>query len=440
MAIAITPTPTRPRERAMTAQRAPASNAAELVLAEQFRALPREVASPARAAAFRRFEEAGLPNRRVEAWHYTDLRAALAAPAATLGAPDAAAIAEARKRLAVLERLAATRLVLLDGYFIAALSDPPPAGVALAPTPPLAPPASDPVLALNVALAQGGLAATFATQTAAKAIEIVHLVSAEGAGAIYSRVALTLEANAQASVVERFVGAGAATQRQVSTWFDLAPGAQATHVALIEDAPALHVESQVVRLAERAAFDGFGLVAGGALARRQIFATLEGVRGRVGFSGLGLVDGLRQADTTLEVVHAAPHGQSREFFRHIVADEGTGVFQGKVIVKPGAQKTDGGMKSQAILLSPHATMDAKPELEIFADDVVCGHGATVGALDAQQLFYLRSRGLPEAEAEAMLLEAFAAEAIGRVADPALAEALLSATRVWLAARGQGRRM
>jgi len=119
----------------------------------------------------------------------------------------------------------------------------------------------------------------------------------------------------------------------------------------------------------------------------------------------GLLDGRRHADTTLEVVHAAPRGESREFYRHIVADEAIGVFQGKVIVQPGAQKTDGAMKSQAILLSPEATMNAKPELEIFADDVVCGHGATIGALDPEQLFYLQARGLPQAEAEAMLLVA-----------------------------------
>ena len=115
------------------------------------------------------------------------------------------------------------------------------------------------------------------------------------------------------------------------------------------------------------------------------------------------------------------------------------MFQGKVIVKPGAQKTDGAMKSQAILLSPEASMNAKPELEIFADDVVCGHGATIGALDPEQLFYLQARGLPQAEAEAMLLEAFAAEAIGRVADPRLAETLIDLTRRWLAGRGKGRR-
>ena len=119
----------------------------------------------------------------------------------------------------------------------------------------------------------------------------------------------------------------------------------------------------------------------------------------------------------------------------IVAGDATGIYQGKVVVQPGAQKTDGAMKSQAILLSPHAVMNNKPELEIFADDVVCGHGATVGALDPEQLFYLQARGLPKAEAEAMLLEAFGADAIARVDDGALAELLHGKMRAWLAARG-----
>ncbi len=133
-------------------------------------------------------------------------------------------------------------------------------------------------------------------------------------------------------------------------------------------------------------------------------------------------------------MHAAPRGVSREFYRAIVADDAAGVFQGKVVVTPGAQKTDGAMKSQAVLLSPHAQMNAKPELEIFADDVVCGHGATVASIDPEQIFYLQTRGIPKAEAEAMLLEAFGAEAIARVDDEALAQRLQARLAVWLAGR------
>ncbi len=420
----------------MTLHRAIAKTAAETTLAEQFSASQGAAPSAWRDAAFRRFEEAGLPTRRVEAWHYTDLRAALASAAPLAKAPDAAAIEAARRSLASLARAGGTRLVLLDGRFVAALSDAPPAGVAVAPTAPEAPAfaEADPMLALNVALTLGGCAVTIEPGRQAPLIEIVHCLSAGGAEAVYSRLAVTLGAGARASVIERFVGAGPHAQRHVSTWMSLAPDAKAAHVASIEDGAGLHVESQVAHLAERAELDAFGFVAGGGLVRRQIFAALAGEGARIALGGLALIDGRRHADTTLEVAHAAPRGQSRELFKHIVADDGVGVFQGKVIVRPGAQKTDGAMKSQAILLSPHAAMNNKPELEILADDVVCGHGATVGALDPEQVFYLQARGVPRREAEAILLEAFGADAIGRVAEPELAEILLSMTRVWLARR------
>jgi Fe-S cluster assembly protein SufD len=417
----------------MNTHRAILKTAAEARLAEQFSASRGATPSARREAAFRRFEEAGLPTRRIEAWHYTDLRAALADAAPLAKAPDAAAIERARRALASTARVGAVRIVLIDGRFVAALSDQPPPGVSLIPGAPEAPALaeSDAMLSLNVALAQGGCAIAIEPGAQPPLIEIVHHFTAPDAASIYSRLAIGLGAGARASVFERFLGAGAAAQRHVVTSIALAPGAKASHFASIEDAAGLHVESQLVSLAKGAEFDGFGFVAGGALARRQIFATLAGERARIGLGGLSLIEGTRHADTTLEVVHAAPNGESREFFKHIVADDGVGVFQGKVIVRHGAQKTDGGMKSQAILLSPHATMNNKPELEILADDVVCGHGATVGALDPEQLFYLQARGLARSQAEAMLLEAFGADAISRVADAGLAEVLLKLTRGWL---------
>ena len=433
--MAIATTRAKRRDEAMTLHRAIANSPAEATLAAQFAEVRGATPSSRREAAFRRFEQAGLPTRRVESWHYTDLRAALTSPLPIAHAPDAAAIEAARAALAALARVAATRFVLLDGHYVAALSDAPPPGVSLAPAAPEAPAAGeiDAMAALNVALALGGCAIAIEPGAEAPPIEVVHYVT-PGAGAIYSRLEISLGAGARGSVVERFVGADAATQRNVSTWIALAARARASHVVSIEDAAGLHVESQIATLAEDTALDGFGFVASGALVRRQIFATLVGERARVGFAGLALIDGRRHADTTLEIIHDAPNGESREFYKHIVADDGVGVFQGKVIVKPGAQKTDGGMKSQAILLSPQASMNNKPELEIFADDVVCGHGATVGALDPEQVFYLQARGLPRREAEAMLLEAFGAEAIARVADVEVAEALLAMTRAWFAPR------
>jgi Fe-S cluster assembly protein SufD len=412
-----------------------AKTAAEAVLAAQFAALRGAPLCARREAAFRRFEETGLPTRRVESWHYTDLRAALANAAPIATAPAEAAIESARRTLASLSRAAASRIVLVDGHYVAALSDAAPARVAISAEPPGAPAVgeADAMLALNVALSVGGCALVVEPGAEAPAIEIVHCAT-PGAEAIYSRLGVTLGAGARASVIERFVGAQKGAQRNVSTWIVAAEGAKASHVCSIEDDAGLHVESQVLNLGQGAALDAFGFVAGGALVRRQIFAKLAGEQARIGLGGLALIDGRRHADTTLEVAHDAPNGESREYYKHIVADDGVGVFQGKVIVQPVAQKTDGGMKSHAILLSPQAVMNNKPELEIFADDVVCGHGATVGALDPEQIFYLEARGLPRREAEAMLLEAFGADAIARVSNPDVADALLAMAQAWLARR------
>jgi Fe-S cluster assembly protein SufD len=214
----------------------------------------------------------------------------------------------------------------------------------------------------------------------------------------------------------------------------LAKGAKARHVAVVGDEPGLHIETHVCDLAENAELEAFGLISGGDLTRRQIFVRMTGDEAKVSLGGLALIDGDRRADTTLQVVHAAPRGTSREFYRAIVDDDAIGVFQGKIIVERAAQKTDGAMKSQAILLSPRAQMNEKPELEIFADDVVCGHGATVASLDPEQVFYLRSRGIPESDAKAMLLEAFGGESIDRIEDELLIEALRARLRAWLGSR------
>jgi Fe-S cluster assembly protein SufD len=390
---------------------------AEATLARQFASL---APSEERQAAFAAFKHRGLPNRRDEDWHYTDLRAKLVAPAPLAPAPDAVRLKAAEAQLAALPRLAARRLVLVDGRHAPTLSD-----ASAAPSSE-APEADSAVVALNIAFAEGAL--RIAPEAS---LEIVHL---DGPGAIFSRLAISVPAKASVTVVERFEGASAATQRNAMAVLDLAEGARCDWTTLIADQAALHIETRRARLAKDAALNDFGLVCGGALVRRTLEVSHHGVKAKIALSGLSLIDGERHADTTLTVRHAAPHGESREYFRHIIADEGSGVYQGKVIVDQHAQKTDGAMKSQALLLSPTSSMSNKPELEIFADDVVCGHGATVGALDPQQIFYMRARGIPEREAEAMLLEAFGAEAIERVADEAVAETLREKLRHWLRGR------
>ena len=296
-------------------------------------------------------------------------------------------------------------------------------------------PVADPLAALNEALSPSGCTISVARGAEiAEPITILHLANGMSAYSVYSRSAIALNAGARASFVEVFEGAQARVQRHSATIMTLAKGAKARHVAVVGDEPGLHIETHVCDLADNAELEAFGLISGGDLTRRQIFVRMTGDEAKVSLGGLALIDGDRRADTTLQVVHAAPRGTSREFYRAIVDDDAIGVFQGKIIVERAAQKTDGAMKSQAILLSPRAQMNEKPELEIFADDVVCGHGATVASLDPEQVFYLRSRGIPESDAKAMLLEAFGGESIDRIEDELLIEALRARLRAWLGSR------
>lgn len=409
--------------------------AAEATIARQFEALKVLALSPRRAAAFERFAAAGLPTRRAESWHYTDLRAALSDAAPLAPAPDRAAIEAARALLAGSDKVGAAQLVMVNGKFAPELSDAPPTGAAIVSGRERAFDAEDQMTSLVEAMSPEGVAVEISAGAALGGlIEIVHLAAGDGAYSFYSWTEIALGAGASATIVETFLGARAGVQRHAATTLRLASGAKLRHVAVVGDDPELHLESQLVALDAGAELNAFGLVSGGALSRRQIFVDIAGAEAKITLAGLALLDGARRADTTLKVVHAAPRGVSREFYRAIVADDAAGVFQGKVVVAPGAQKTDGAMKSQAVLLSPHAQMNAKPELEIFADDVVCGHGATVASIDPEQIFYLQTRGIPKAEAEAMLLEAFGAEAIARVDDEALAQRLRARLAVWLAGR------
>jgi Fe-S cluster assembly protein SufD len=170
------------------------------------------------------------------------------------------------------------------------------------------------------------------------------------------------------------------------------------------------------------------------VSRYQGFISLAGEGTDLSINGINLLKGKQHGDTTLVVDHTVPHCTSRENFRAVVDDRGHSVFQGRIIVRPDAQKTDGKMMTRALLLSDEAEADNKPELEIFADDVTCGHGATSGALDDGLLFYLRARGLPEKEAQALLIQAFVGEAIEQIANDGLRDFVAMQAERWLEAR------
>jgi Fe-S cluster assembly protein SufD len=168
--------------------------------------------------------------------------------------------------------------------------------------------------------------------------------------------------------------------------------------------------------------------------RNQLFVNFDGENTVANIRGATLIRDRQHADTTLVAQHGAPACQSREVFKSVLDDEAHGVFQGRIIVRPGAQQTDAKMMTRALLLSEQAEADHKPELEIFADDVQCGHGATAGAIDEDLKFYLMARGIPPAEAEALLIQAFLGEAVEGIEHAGLREALMEEVAAWLTAR------
>ena len=169
--------------------------------------------------------------------------------------------------------------------------------------------------------------------------------------------------------------------------------------------------------------------------RNQAFIRFAGEGTHGAIRGVNLLRGKEHVDTTLLIEHAAGHCDSREQFKSVLDDQGHNVFQGKIVVKPHAQKTDSKMMTRALLLSDEAEADNKPELEIFADDVVCGHGATAGALDPGLKFYLMSRGIDDKQAEALLIQAFIGETVEEIAHEGFRDALMAAALSWLEARG-----
>ncbi len=245
------------------------------------------------------------------------------------------------------------------------------------------------------------------------------------------RLKIVLEDGATASVVERHTGEGA-YWKNMSTEIVLGANARLNHVRLVEDS-LMSVQTNMVHIAmERDSYlNSFSLNLGGKMTRHEIHAVLNGSNIDCALNGVNLLDGAQHGDTTIVMEHTAPHCVSNQFYRTILDDAARGVFQGKVHVHKAAQKTDGYQLANTLLLSPKAEMDTKPELEIYADDVKCSHGATTGQLDEEPLFYLRSRGLTEPEARMLLIQAFVDEVVDKVEDEALKSEIKEKAGAWL---------
>jgi Fe-S cluster assembly protein SufD len=407
-----------------------------------------------RRQAFEAYERAGLPHRRIEDWKYTDLRALMREVLPLAAAPDQAALTRAAAALKLHAIDGVRKLVLVDGVFAPKLSDLSnlekglgirtlrealEAGDTALQAKLFAPDNSNPMVALNSAMMTDGLVIEVADGTVlAEPLHVVHIAGGATPSAMFTRSLLKIGKSAGVTLVESYIAADGAGNYQThdSLIVSIGDSARLDHVRLIEDSrEAFNISSSVVTLGARAHFNTFGMNTGSLVSRYQATIAFAGEGSKVETNGVNLLNGRQHADTTLFMDHAVPNCSSREIFRAVVDDRGHSVFQGRIIVQPKAQKTDAKMMTRALLLSDEAEADNKPELEIFADDVTCGHGATTGALDESLLFYLRARGLSETEAQALLIQAFVGEAIESVVDDRLRELAIAAAQRWLAARG-----
>ncbi len=430
---------------------------AEQTLAESFHELASRLpgnaeVAEARRQAIGRFAALGLPHRRVEEWKYTDLRS-LVREALPLALADGAPATEAdiAAALGPLAALDALRIVLVNGSYRKALSHVAGAGgLDVQSLGSLLQAGrggldgaldtgreSDAVLALNMAYMTDGAVVRIADGAQLdKPLLLVFLRAGSEPRLAATRNVIRAGKGARATIVEVFVDLpGASPEGQWSTATDMVvgDGAEVAHVKYLADSGKVtHLANWITKLGAGASYKAFQFTAGAGLARNQIAIAFDGEDTKLDLSGAFLGRGKEHVDTTLVVDHAVPGCESRELFKGVLDNSARGVFQGKIIVRPDAQKTDGKQMAQALMLSPDAEFDSKPELEIYADDVVCGHGSTAAQLDDDLLFYCRARGIPLEEARALMTEAFIGEAIDKVEHEGLREALMGRVRAWLA--------
>jgi Fe-S cluster assembly protein SufD len=409
-------------------------------------------AAEARKSAIGAFAGLGLPHRRLEEWKYTDLRAALkeALPPA-LGDATPVTCAEVDAVLEELAGLDAHRVVLVNGIWRPELSTAAAEGLeidALATSleqPSLGTaagaaaleasvPGQEAVVALNTAFVTDGAIVRVADGARpAKPLLLVSVRAGHAARLVTVRNRLTVGAGAEATIIEVYAAlpGAAAGQANALTQVSVGTNASLLHAKLtLDGAGSTHLATWHAMLSAGATYRPYQLTAGTGLVRNHLAVTFAGEGGKLDFAGAFLGRDSEHIDTTLVVDHAVPGCTSRELMKGVLAGRAHGVFQGKVIVRPDAQKTDGKQMAQALMLSEDAEFDSKPELEIFADDVVCGHGSAAAQLDDDMLFYLRSRGIPLNEARALLIESFVGEAFDKIEDEALRAAL------WAIARGR----
>jgi Fe-S cluster assembly protein SufD len=399
-----------------------------------------------RADALDRFKQTGIPTRRLEDWKFTGLDAlgkAVFSPAAAGGAPEVDVA-----RLDALAPVAnAVRLVFVNGCFAETLSSPltgtgvkvGPLARALDEVDPDALSQGDEgaahaLVALNAAFMSDGAAIDLAADTVLdRPIVIIDLSGGDGM-AVHTRNLIRLGTRASATVIEVHASLGPTAPAFSNSVADitLAEGAALWHGRIAaEDEGALHHGHASVRLGADADYASFAISTGGALSRQESDVRFTATGGRARLYGAYLARGHQHMDHTTRVRHDHPGCTTDELFKGVMEDHGHGVFQGLVHVAPQAFGTNANQKNTNLLLSDRAVADSKPELEILADDVKCSHGATIGDLDPDEIFYLRARGLDGDAARRLLLTGYVEDVIARVDDDALATVLRAHAARWL---------
>jgi Fe-S cluster assembly protein SufD len=399
-------------------------------------------AREARAAARTRLLEAGAPARRDEYWKYTD-PARLTTPIAAVDATDARPEMESQ-----FGDVHPRRARFVNGHYRPDLSDDITQDGLTVNT--LAhvlqqdiSPARDlfgvleaagqekvarPLAALNTACATEGLV-LHVTGEVAEPVHLRHDQVGEGSSLLHHLI--RVEPGASLLLLE----SGTVTSKVIE--IDIAEGGSFRHVRIQEGPRAPSAGHIFVRIGAEAQFKTFTLTADGEMTRNEVVMEFTGDNASGHIAGAVLGKGDSHIDNTVFVTHGSENCESRQVFKNVLTDQAHGIFQGKIFVRQGAQKTDGYQITQSVLLNEGAEFSAKPELEIYADDVVCSHGSTTGKLDETAVFYLRSRGVPYAEAEAMLVAAFAEEAFEEIDNEALADAMRTHVARWMAERSAG---
>lgn len=391
-----------------------------------------------RAVAAKRAEaverlKCGLPTRRVEAWHYTDLRRLLSVVPAQMPAAKAKSVTPLLDGSAVLpvfngsagtaaslDGVAATRLreKLIGGSLAPALG---------------ARDADDAIGAINTAYLSDGWFLDIAPNASlTPAIELQNL---QAGGQAHVRFAARIGDGARATIVERHAGSGDAL---VSSVVNLVVGDRADVTWLIlqqQPVGATHLGQFNAWIGKDASLTLCLLNSGGKLVRQEIRVSAKGDGGRFRLRGANLLTGDTHCDVAVVLEHESPHATSTQIVRNVVMQQASGAFQGRINVHQAAQKTDARMACNTLLLSPEAEFSAKPELEIYADDVLCGHGATIADILPEHLFYLRARGIPERQARAMLVHGFVEDTFSDIEDETLRDALIGQIENWLDRNG-----